>query len=79
MRKTECICYPILPCPHPVTDTAKWSFQHVLKNDPLPRQIIPELKSLTSRRFKRLRTKPENQQQNKSSEQQQNFTEEPHP
>ena len=63
-----------ITCPNTLTDAAKWSFQHVLKNDQLPQQIIPELKSLTSRRFKRIRTKPEIQHQNNPSEQQQNST-----
>ena len=64
-----------ITCPHTLTDAARWSFQHVLKNDQLPQQIIPELKSLTSRRFKRVRTKPEIQNQSKPSESQQNLTE----
>jgi hypothetical protein len=40
------------PCPFSNTTTTKWIFQHILKNDPLPQQIIPKIKSLTQRRFK---------------------------
>jgi hypothetical protein len=58
-------------CPSLNTTTTKWNFQHILKNDPLPQQIIPKIKNLTPKRFRAKYSKSENQKQNKDTQQQQ--------
>lgn len=58
-------------CPSLNNTVTKWKFQYILKNDLLPQQIIPKIKSLTQRRFRAKHTKSENQKQNKDSQQQQ--------
>lgn len=57
-------------CPSSNNTVTKWKFQYILKNDLLPQQIIPKIKSLTQRRFRAKHTKSENQKQNKDSQQQ---------
>ena len=59
------------PCTSSTNNTTKWNFQYILKNDPLPQQVIPKIKSLNQRRFRAKHTKPENQKQNKNNQQQQ--------
>jgi hypothetical protein len=59
------------PCTSSINTTTKWNFQYILKNDPLPQQVIPKIKSLNQRRFRAKYTKPENQKQNKNNQQQQ--------
>ena len=58
------------PCTSSTNNTTKWNFQYILKNDPLPQQIIPKIKNLTQRRFKAKQAKAENQKQNKNTQQQ---------
>jgi hypothetical protein len=35
------------PCTSTTNNITKWNFQYILKNDPLPQQVIPKIKSLT--------------------------------
>ena len=65
------------PCTSSTNNTTKWNFQYILKNDPLPQQVIPKIKSLNQRRFRAKQTKPENQKLNKKNQQQQDRPIEP--